>query len=233
MQKELLNDIIEWDVYNWSYALKIWQPIIDKLPRDSKVLAIGERNGGLSLWLALQGFQVVCTDRQGITDKAKEIHRQYGVADKIQYASLDIVNDMPVEEQYDVIIMKSVLGGVKETYNDAHTRTDNTRQKAVAHIYTMLKPNGFLLTADNLQGSSLMQAARAKAGKTDNWYYFSINDIKTLLANFSNTDIYSFGIIPTRFSWPICNTAAYVLNTILKRLLPSSFNYISIAVAHK
>lgn len=228
-----MNDIIEWDVLNWSVALKIWQPILDKLPRHSKVLAIGERNGGLSLWLALQGFKVVCTDRQGITDKAKEMHSWYGVADKIQYASLDIVNDFVIPDQYDIIIMKSVLGGLKETYNDSHTRTDNTRQKAVTNIYNMLKPDALLLTADNLLGSSLMQSVRARAGKTDNWHYFSINDIKILLANFSSTDIYSFGIIPTRLPVPILNTATFVLNVFLKRLLPQTFNYISISVARK
>ena len=90
-------DIIEWDVLNWSVLIKKWQPIIDSLPRDSKVLAIGERNGGMSAWLALNGFHVWCTDREYPTERAKQIHAKYGLTDKITYGIFDVVH---VDERF-------------------------------------------------------------------------------------------------------------------------------------
>ncbi|MBL7683108.1 MAG: class I SAM-dependent methyltransferase [Flavipsychrobacter sp.] len=233
MKAALLNDIIEWDVNNWSQALKIWQPAIDKLPRTAKVLAIGERNGGLTLWLALQGFTVLCTDRNGVTENAKMLHAKYGVTTNISYANLDIVNDTPSTAQYDLIIMKSVLGGLKEQYNKAESRTRVARQKAINNIYTMLQPGGVLLTADNLQGSYLLKTFRELKGKNRQWYYFNMQELKTLFIHFSRTDVYTFGIIPTRFSKPLLNRLAYALNKILKRFFPQGSSYISVTIASK
>ncbi|OSZ82376.1 hypothetical protein CAP35_03650 [Chitinophagaceae bacterium IBVUCB1] len=233
MKNQLQKDVIEWDVLNWSYALRVWQPVVDTFSKSSKVLAIGERNGGLSLWLAMQGFQVTCTDRVGITEHAKKIHRKYGVADNITYEAIDIVNDAPATSAYDIIIMKSVLGGLKSDYGNAATRTDVVRNIAIQNIYSSLKSGGVLLTADNLQGSNLVQAIRNAKGKNQTWHYLSIDEIKTLFSIFHQTDIYTFGIIPTRFSVPIINKAVFILNTILKRLLPVSSSYISVIAARK
>ena len=44
-----LKDIIEWDIKNWSKALYFWKRYLPK-QKEVQALAIGERNGGLSLW---------------------------------------------------------------------------------------------------------------------------------------------------------------------------------------
>ena len=53
----LVAAAIGWDVRNWSRAIPLWQRQID-IRRPRNALAIGERGGGLSLWLASQGIEV-------------------------------------------------------------------------------------------------------------------------------------------------------------------------------
>ena len=118
-----VQDIIEWDVRNWAQLLHYWQPVLEQLPRDSRVLAIGERNGGLSLWLALMGFHVTCTDITDVAASARPLHEKYGVQNLIEYRQLDIVNDEWQEEQFDIIIGKSVIGGVKPTRGRSSCRS--------------------------------------------------------------------------------------------------------------
>ena len=51
------KDIIEWDVVNWSKALTFWEKYSKPITGGSKVLEIGSRNGGLSLYAALKRCQ--------------------------------------------------------------------------------------------------------------------------------------------------------------------------------
>jgi len=233
LNTQLKQDIIEWDVQNWSHLIKLWQPVLDGLPRDSKVLAIGERNGGLSLWMALQGFHVVCTDRQGPTQQARELHRKYGVDDKITYLDFDLVNTENFDSPYEIIIMKSVLGGVKEQYGDAASRTNAARQKAIDNIYKLLSPQGILLTADNLVGNIFLRLIKRLKNKQSGWHYFSIQELNDLCKQFSSVSVQSFGIIPSKFSVPILNKAAYIINSFLWQLLPLNSAYIAFTIARK
>ena len=51
LSKKELTDIIQWDVKNWKNALSFWEAHFDIRP-GMKVLALGEREGGLSLYFA-------------------------------------------------------------------------------------------------------------------------------------------------------------------------------------
>ena len=53
----LIRAAIGWDVRNWSRALAFWQRHLDD-SHPRRALALGERGGGLSLWLASQGIEV-------------------------------------------------------------------------------------------------------------------------------------------------------------------------------
>ncbi|MBS1772966.1 MAG: class I SAM-dependent methyltransferase [Bacteroidetes bacterium] len=232
MTSELLNDIIEWDVPNWSQILKVWQPIIDTLPKDAKILAIGERNGGLSLWLALQDFHVVCTDREGVTNKAKELHNQYGVSHLISYDTLDIVNTN-ITGNYDIVIMKSVLGGLKEVYNDSTTRNDSTRTRAINNIHRLLKQGGYLLTSDNLKGNLFTRFGRSIKQKNNSWHYFTPSEINNIFSSFASVKISTFAIIPTKFGSKAFNRLIFSINQFFSNLFPSNANYIGISIVKK
>src|SRR5690606_33862611 len=132
-----VKDIIEWDVPNWSRLIDLWQPLIETLPKTARVLAIGERNGGLALWLALMGFNVECSDRTDDFDATKALHSKCGVAHRITYKALDIVYTATPANTYDLIIAKSVIGGLKANPIDSATRNFDVQCKAVQNIYTL------------------------------------------------------------------------------------------------
>ena len=228
-----LKDIIEWDVLNWAEALRIWQPIIDSLPRDSNILAIGERNGGLSLWLALQGFRVICTDRIGPTEEAIKMHQKYGVQELIEYRSFDIFNPDIPENTIDLVIMKSVLGGLKSNYQDKSSRNDDARKSAIDNIYGLLKTDGYLLTADNMQGSVPIQWLRNRHNKQAGWHYFSFSEMDTLMTLFTSSSTRAFGVLPTSFSNQALNALSHFTNKHLLQWLQASDKYIGITIARK
>jgi len=207
--------------------------VLDTLPCDSKVFAIGERNGGISLWLALQGFHVVCTDRQGPTQQARDLHKQYGVDDKITYREFDLVNTQDFDTTYDVIIMKSVLGGLKEQYDNAASRTDAIRQKAIDNAYKLLNRNGILFTADNMQGNFFIRFIKWLKSKQFGWHYLTVNELHDLCKQFSSVSVQGFGIIPSNFPVSVLNKAAYIINSSLRQLLPTNSGYIAFTMARK
>ena len=233
MDQATIADIIEWDILNWSQLIPYWEPILKKLPADSKVLAFGERNGGLSLWLALNGFNVVCTDRVGPTNAAIEMHKKYKVADKISYGSFDVVNSPVENNKYDLIIAKSVLGGIKSDYKNSTTRNADTRNNAAKNIYDLLKPGGYFLFAENMKGSKLLHQIRKLLGKQKGWYYFNFKDIENLFKIFSNVEIRSFGVIPTTSHNRFFNRLAFVLNKYCLCLLPAGYRYIAFIQGQK
>jgi SAM-dependent methyltransferase len=228
-----VNDIIEWDVPNWSQLIEYWTPVLEKLPRNSKVLAIGERNGGLSIWLALLGFEVLCTDREGPTETARELHKKYNVADKIKYGEMDIVNIIDPRTEFDLIIAKSVIGGLKSDPRDKTTRNFDVQLQAVNNIYSMLKPGGYFLSAENTQGSVLLKLIRRLKGKDKGWRYFTSDEVSKLYKSFSSVQTKAFGVLPTLFASNILNKLSFITNKYLLTFLPDSAKYVSFTAARR
>lgn len=228
-----VQDIIEWDVLNWSQLMHYWQPVLQQLPQNSKVLAIGERNGGLSLWLALMGFDVVCTDITDVSAKAVQLHKKYNVADKIQYKVLDIVNDDCQAEQFDVVVAKSVIGGLKANRTDATTRSFDIQQQAARNIYRLLKPGGYFLSAENLQGNMLTSAIRRLRNGNNGWRHLAYHELSTLFAPFALVQTKTFGILPTLFSGTLLNKCMYTINKYALGWLPANTKYIAFITARK
>jgi len=137
------HDIVEWDVPNWSVALDYWQEHTACDLPSIHALEIGSRRGGLSLWLALCGAHVLCTDIDGPSEIAAEKHFEYGVSRQVEYADLDAL-DIPYAEAFDVVLFKSVLGGI------GRGNRKDRQCRAVAEMYRALKPGGELWFAENL-----------------------------------------------------------------------------------
>lgn len=218
---------------NWSQLINYWQPVLEKLPRSSKVLAIGERNGGLSLWLALMGFQVICTDINDIAEQAKQLHTRYNVADKIEYKTFDVVNDTWPAEQFDIIIAKSVIGGVKSIRSDASSRTFKTQQQAVDNIHSMLKTDGYFFSAENMQGGIITRLYRKLGNRTSGWRYLTYSELQILFSHFAIVQTKTFGILPTLFSFRVYNRIAFWINKYVLFFLPSRTKYIAFTIARK
>lgn len=154
MEAKTVSDIIEWDTVNWAKFLDF----IDESKIDfqgKRILAIGERNGGMSLFFALKGAEVLCSDLNGPTEKAHILHKKYGVNSQIQYAAVNAVT-IPEEfdGQFDVVTFKSVIGGIG--YNNNY----QAQKQCIESIYRVLKENGVCIFADNMRGSIMHRVLR-------------------------------------------------------------------------
>jgi SAM-dependent methyltransferase len=189
--RERLRDYLQWDIDTWKHALYHWDLALKNhlVGADrGKALDLGARDGGLSLYLAEKGFQVVCSDLQGPTDDARKLHARYGLADRVTYQAIN-ATDIPFGDEYfDVVIFKSVLGGIGTFLDYAAMQT------AIHEVYRILKPGGLLLFAENQLGSRFHQKARSLFvpwGKR--WYYVSLQEIEDLLVDFSFCETKTYG----------------------------------------
>lgn len=227
-----VDEIIEWDVLNWSQLIRLWSPIVDCLPKDSNILAIGERNGGLSTWLALLGHNVVCTDRE-FPGNAQAEHRRLGISERITYSELDIVNCEWASGQFDLVIAKSVIGGLKANPADRRTRNFEVQQQAVNNVHLLLKKGGYFLSAENMVGPYLMQRYRKARHKETGWRYLSWPELQCLYQEFSMQEVAGFGVFPTNFSSGVLNRVCFFLNKHILDFLPRGYKYISFVAARK
>lgn len=196
MRNETLKDIIEWDIPNWSRAINKWDKCEDIVHAEGKrVLELGGRSGGLSLYFALKGgSEVVCTDldfiKNGKVEKAKKLHKKYGVEKQITYEDVD-ATDIPYENYFDIVCFKSVLGGVG--YNDNFEK----QQLMMAQVYKALKKGGYCCFVENLTGLRLIQFLRKKIrpwgeGK---WRYITKDECKILVKEFQVETMETVGVI--------------------------------------
>jgi SAM-dependent methyltransferase len=227
MTRKLQNKIIGWDVKNWSKALDYWGEHI-KWDTVQNCLELGGREGGLSLWLALEGKQVVCSDIGDVKQTVGKLHDSYFVADRITYQQIDATR-IPYENHFDLIVFKSILGIIG--INDDSCK----QQKAIAEMYKALKPGGQLVFAENLSGSPLHRMLRKKFVKWGSvWRYITVEEMKRYLQDFRTYSLKStgfagvFGRNETQR-----NLLATLDQTIINFFVPNSWKYIVYGVAEK
>ena len=154
MEEQIVSDIIEWDSVNWAKFLDF----IDSANMDfqgKRILALGERNGGMSLFFALRGAEVLCSDLKGPTENARALHRKYGVDSHVHYAAVDAVHiPRDYDGQFDVVTFKSVFGGIGR-----HDSYDHQGQ-CVDSIYRVLRPKGCVVFAENMRATWWHMALR-------------------------------------------------------------------------
>jgi SAM-dependent methyltransferase len=153
-----------------------------------EALDLGARDGGLSLYLAEKGMRVVCSDLQGPTPAARTLHERYGVGDLVEYRTVNAA-DMPFGDgRFDVVVFKSILGGIGTSLNYAAI------QAAMGEICRVLKPGGLLLFAENQRGSRFHQRARSLFVPWGNtWYYVASQELVELLSVFGSCEIRTYG----------------------------------------
>lgn len=184
-----IEDIFEWDIVNWAPAIDFWECELGGDLNDAKAREVGARNGGLSLWLALRGAEVICSDIKGPTDGAREKHSRYGVADRVTYQSVDALH-IPYENQFDIVAFKSMLGGIRGRHGDeAHIRVIN-------QIYKSLKPGGCVVFAENLEASYLHRLMRERyVNWSSGWKYLNIEEVGGIFRGFSRFSFKTSGFL--------------------------------------
>ena len=227
MTEELKKDIIQWDINSWSKALAYWEKSIDWTTVNNG-LELGGRQGGLSLWLALKGKQVICSDLKDVKNTAEKLHLKYNVSSLVQYQDIDATK-IPYENHFDIITFKSIIGGIGS--NDNY----KIQQKVFKEIYKALKPGGQLLFAENLIASPLHQKLRKSFvnwGST--WRYLSIKEINECLRDFSSYEIKSTGILGTLGrNENQRNFLSSIDDILLNNICPDKWKYIAYGIATK
>ena len=166
--RHTIRDVIEWDVATWKDALAFWDKRMGVM--DGKIgLEIGSRHGGLSLFLALKKCSVVCSDLHGPTEKATQLHRRYEVQDLVSYHCIDAKHIPFPDEYFDVVILKSVLGGMRS--EDARL---GAQHAAMSEMRRVLRTGAPLLFAENMKASPMHGLLRRRLipwGR--DWQYFT------------------------------------------------------------
>jgi len=225
----IIQDSIYWDIVNWSKAIVFWESILKCVPNNAKVLELGcGANGGLSLWLASKGYNVICSDHIEITDETKNIHKQYHLENRIEYKIIDALS-IPYSDYFDIICFKSVLGGIVRNNNL------EVAEQVILQIQKALKLGGVLLFTENLSSSLLHKLLRGRYGALkNNWRYFTTAEIKELFSKFNSFNYKTFGFTgcfgrnenQRRFFGRIDSE-------VFDKILPENLNYIISGIAEK
>jgi SAM-dependent methyltransferase len=223
-----LDDVVQWDVPNWSQAVRYWERHAGLHGAPLDCLELGAHHGGLSAWLASMGHCVLCTDLCNTERNARPLIDRYGLARRVAYAEID-ATAIPYRDRFDVIAFKSMLGAI------GRNGETGRKQSAIRSIYDALKPGGRLLFAENLAGSALHRYFRARWvpwGRT--WSYVKIDEIRSLLRAFSRVDVATTGFLAP---FGRTETQRRLLSTFdrspMGSLLPQHWRYIVYGIAVK
>lgn len=221
LDESTIKDCFQWDVRSWKTALTLWGNGLDGLSTAS-CLDVGSRDGGLSLYLALRGFHVKCTDLETPGGSAIELHKKYHVEHLVTYESLDALN-IPYSSTFDVIIFKSILGGIGR---NGHREK---QIQALSEMMKALKPGGILLFAENLAASKLHRFMRKKFMKWGNyWNYPTEKSLQEMLAAQGKTEFRTTGFAAAFGRTEFQRNVFSVLDKVFfNHVVPSSWKYIS------
>lgn len=232
MKKELIDDIIGWDIVNWSKSFAFWEKHLDIKGKNYKCLELGARQGGLSLWLALNNNYVICsdvsyTDQQHELDKTIALHKKHNCEQYITYEAIDASN-IPYSNHFDLVVFKSVLGGVSI---DTGKRLE---QQTIHSIYKSLKPGGRVVFIENLEGSFLHMYARKKfVGWGSKWHYMPLNDMVNLFYSYKSLKYKTVGFFGAFGKTEKQRQMLGKLDTLIENLIPKHNRYVMIGIAKK
>lgn len=190
-------------------------------------LDLGGKDGGLSLWLALKGNRVICSDLKSPEDIASKLHSKYEYSGTISYEAIDATN-IPYKEKFDTIVFKSILGGI------GSFGKNELKQTVINEIYKALKPGGQLLFAENTEGSLFHKVLRKTFVSWGNrWNYLTYEEIKPLFSEFSQLDFIMTGFLGTFGRTEKQRKILGKIDKLIEPLIPRSKRYIVIGRAVK
>ena len=224
MSDPLLAAIFEWDIATWSQAVPVWERLVPTDLEGRRGLELGARNGGLSLYLARKGAVVTCSDLQDPRQRAEALHERWGVAPQIEYAAADAAA-LPFEDaSFDLVAFKSVLGALS---------TADRQRQAVAEMHRVLRPDGWLLWAENLQATPLHRLLRRRLPWASYWRYPSLEDWRGWTAAFASCELRTAGVTAAFGRSERQRRQLARIDRGLQRLCPRSWHYVAFGVARR
>lgn len=221
----LLHDVVQWEVRTWSRALPLWKATLDGMPRPLRALGIGEREGGLSLWLALQDIDVTCTDLNPFPEATRALHARHGVEGRISYAQADATALPFPDASFDVVCFKSVIGALGSRESQA---------RALAEMARVLRPGGVLLFAENLGGTPLHRWLRRRyVAWADYWRYLELPADSALFSLFSSVELHTTGLLANLGRGEAQRDLLARLDGLLVRATPARWHTVVHGVARR
>jgi SAM-dependent methyltransferase len=223
-----LVSVFEWDVSNWAQATSFWSRHLPADLTGLQALEVGAHNGGLSLWLALQGAQVVCSDLREPVDRGRALHEQFGVGDRIRYEKID-ARQIPYRRHFDLVVFKSLLGGIRGSAGE------EAPLQVTRSIWEALKPGGKCLFAENLAGCAIHRFTRRHFVPWGNqWKYLAFHEIPLMFDPFDSLDWEARGFSGL-FGWTERSrrVLGFLDRVVFDRFLPKDWRYIAIGVSGK
>ncbi len=228
----LIEDSIGWDVENWSRCLAYWETHTALAGESLRALEVGSDsvNGGISLWLAANGFDVTCSGLHPPTSEMQLIHEQHGLTDSIRYEQIDVLN-IPHESAFDLVVFKSLLG----FFGMVHGDTRSLQRRAIAQAHSALKPGGELWFAENAAGSKMHELLRGRFGwAAKGWECVIADEIDEVLLPFSRVESTTLGVLAVfGRSEKQRRVLARFDRRLGERLAPPRWRYIVTGVAKK
>ena len=213
--------IFRWDSSNWSKTLQLWKKSIDYSFDGLKVLEVGSGDGSLSIWVYNLGGDVICSDLSYTNEKINTIKRQINNVDKIKFKKIDVLN-IPYTNYFDIILFKSVLGGL---------RSQENQELAFKQIYKALKLDGKLFFCENMKSTFLHQYFRSKKPWGHYWRYPSFTELINMSKQFRKIQYDTYGFIGAG-DFPL-KTFRVNLDYFSKLLIPADWFYIFAGVYQK
>lgn len=224
--QNFLKKVIGWDVIGWQPILDYWQRALNG-NNSGLALEIGCGPGGMSMWLAKLGFDVVCSDIELPNEGVKTFHTENNF-NNIQYAVVDVLN-IQYDSYFDVIVFKSVVGGVARDGNDKN------RELMMEQIHKSLKPGGILIFAENLSASPFHKFFRKNFVRWGNsWNYGTTKNMCDALDVFDEVDFQVRGFLSAFGRNEFQRSLFSRIDGILfERIVPKSWKYIMYGYAIK
>jgi SAM-dependent methyltransferase len=224
---ELTRDILSWDTRTWARAAAFWEDKLGPVDQQLLCLEVGAGPGGPTLMLALKGHRVICSNWAETQAQAAPLHDRYGVTAQVEYQDIDVV-DIPYTDHFDVIVFKSVLGGLAE-----HGKSS---RMAMEEIHRALKPGGRLIFAENMRGTVVHRWARALAYRVcrASWRFAPEREVRSLLSPFSHYELHTTGVLALfGVTERQRRGLAAADSAFFDRLVPSSWRYVAYGIATK
>lgn len=228
--KPTAADYLQWDIFVWSKALTFWTELLEKKNiKTGLALEIGSKDGGLSLYLANEfKFNVICSDINGPSEKAKELHKKFSSDTRIEYKNSNALDLNFEDSSFDLVIFKSVLGSIGKNENFSN------QKKAIDEIHRVLKPNGILLFAENAKASFLHTIFRKIFRKwASYWRYITVEEMNKMLCKFNTHELRTTGFISAFVSSKFLKKIVLPFDSFLEKITTKNSHYIIYGYAIK
>lgn len=227
-----LEDVINWDVINWGRGFSYLLDSITVPLTNIRVLELGAHKGGISLHFAMQGAHVLCSEfplAYGFEHLQEQaLHKRYRVQDRIWRAGLDATSLGIRTESIDLVVFKSVLGGI------ARDGREDLQEQVVSEVRRVLRPGGSLLVLEGLKATPVHRVLREtfiRWGRS--WHYPTMKEAVELFGCFSSFSYKTFGFLGTLGRTEPQRRMLGRLDSVIDPLLPSSVRYILAGIARK